>query len=195
MEKDFYKKLEKVILLVLDVDGVLTDGKIIIDDMGNESKNFHVRDGHGLRLLMRGGVDVALLTGRTSDVVKHRAQELGIEEVYQGIWDKEKTLEEILHKRDLVCDSVAYVGDDVVDVPAFKMVGFSAAVADAPVYVREQADYVTHKKGGEGAVREVCDMILRARGLWGGGNIQIWHKQRILRLPLYILAFPWYIFC
>jgi len=166
MGKSFSEKLKKIVLLVLDVDGVLTDGKIIIDDLGNESKNFHVRDGHGLKLLMRGGVDVALLTGRTSEVVKHRANELGIKDVYQGAKDKAQVMGEILDKRKLSGECVAYVGDDIVDIPAFRMAGFSAAVADAPGYVRERADYVTERGGGNGAVREICEMILHARGTW-----------------------------
>lgn len=166
MERSISEKLKKIVLLVLDVDGVLTDGKIIIDDMGNESKNFHVRDGHGLKLLMRSGVDVVLLTGRTSEVVKHRADELGIRDVYQGAKDKAQVLGEILRERGLPGECIAYVGDDVVDIPAFRMVGFSAAVAGAPGYVRAHADYVTEKEGGVGAVREICEMILGAQGTW-----------------------------
>ncbi|MBA7561342.1 3-deoxy-D-manno-octulosonate 8-phosphate phosphatase KdsC [subsurface metagenome] len=166
MDRALAEKLKKIVLLVLDVDGVLTDGKIIMDDLGNESKNFHVRDGHGLRLLMRGGVDVVLLTGRTSEVVKHRADELGIRDVYQGAKDKAQVLGEILGERGLPGECIAYVGDDVVDIPVFRMVGFSAAVADAPGYVRAQADYVTEKEGGDGAVREICEMVLNARGTW-----------------------------
>lgn len=166
MDRSLSEKLKKVVLLVLDVDGVLTDGKIIIDDLGNESKNFHVRDGHGLRLLMRGGVDVMLLTGRTSEVVKRRAEELGIRDVYQGAKDKAQVLGEILDKKGLSRECIAYVGDDVVDIPVFRMAGFSAAVADAPGYVRAQADYVTKRDGGDGAVREICEMILNAQGTW-----------------------------
>lgn len=166
MDRPLSEKLKEIVLLVLDVDGVLTDGKIIIDDLGNESKHFHVRDGHGLKLLMRGGVDVVLLTGRTSEVVKLRADELGIRDVYQGAKDKARVLEKILDKKGLPGERIAYVGDDVVDIPVFRMVGFSAAVADSPGYVRERADYVTEKRGGEGAVREICEMILAARGAW-----------------------------
>lgn len=166
MNTTLAKKLQKVVLLVLDVDGVLTDGKIIIDDSGNESKHFHVRDGHGLKLLLRGGIDVALLTGRTSKVVQHRARELGITAVYQGARDKAKIMEEILDTRKVSGGCVAYVGDDIVDIPVFGMVGFSAAVADAPDYVKERADYTTEKRGGEGAVREICEMILSAREVW-----------------------------
>ncbi len=166
MEKLLSEKLNRVTLLVLDVDGVLTDGKIVIDDRGNESKNFNVRDGHGLKLLMRSGVDVMFLTGRTSKVVQHRADELGIKGVYQGIRDKATVLGEILAEKELSGQSVAYVGDDIVDIPVFKMVGFSAAVADALEYVKSHADYVSAQKGGSGAVREICEMILIARGKW-----------------------------
>jgi 3-deoxy-D-manno-octulosonate 8-phosphate phosphatase (KDO 8-P phosphatase) len=166
MDADLSEKLKIIVLVVLDVDGVLTDGKIIIDDMGKESKHFHVRDGHGLKLLMRGGVDVALLTGRTSEVVNHRARELGITTVCQGAKDKAQVLAEMLAEKHISHKQVAFVGDDIVDVPAFRMVGFSAAVADAPGYVKAHADYITKKKGGDGAVREICEMILTARGAW-----------------------------
>ena len=166
MEKPFFEKMKMVTLLVLDVDGVLTDGKIIIDDLGNESKNFNVRDGHGLKLLMRSGIDVALLTGRESKVVKYRAAELGIKDVYQGVRDKAKVLSEMLATKGLSGECVAYVGDDIVDIPALRMVGFSVAVADALDYVKANVDYVTVNKGGNGAVREVCEMILIAREKW-----------------------------
>ncbi|MBW2599127.1 MAG: HAD hydrolase family protein [Deltaproteobacteria bacterium] len=161
------EKLKMVVLLVLDVDGVLTDGKIIVDDLGNESKNFNVRDGHGLKLLMRSGVDIVFLTGRESRVVKHRADELGIRDVYQGVKDKAKVLGEILVTKGLSGECVAYVGDDIVDIPVFRMVGFSATVADALDYVKAESDYVTGKEGGNGAVREICEMILTAREKWG----------------------------
>jgi len=167
MDKALSEKLKMVVLLVLDVDGVLTDGKIIIDDLGNESKHFNVRDGHGLKLLMRSGVDVVFLTGRESKVVKRRADELGIKDVYQGVKDKAKVLSKILDTKGLSGECVAYVGDDIVDIPVFEMVGFSAAVADALDYVKAESDYVTGKEGGNGAVREICEMILTAQGKWG----------------------------
>lgn len=166
MDAALSEKLKTIALVVLDVDGVLTDGRIVIDDLGNESKHFHVRDGHGLKLLMRGGVDVALLTGRTSEVVNHRARDLGITTVCQGAKDKAQVLAEMLAEKHISRDRVAYVGDDIVDVPAFRMVGFSAAVADAPDYVKAHTDYITEKKGGDGAVREICEMILKAQGTW-----------------------------
>lgn len=163
---DIRWRVAQVALLILDVDGVLTNGRIIIDDQGTESKQFHVRDGHGLKLLMRSGIEVVFLTGRTSRVVEHRANELGVGGVYQGIKDKGRALDEIIENRGLSGEQVAYVGDDVVDIPVFRRVGFAVAVADAPDYVRQRAHYVTVMRGGEGAVREICDMILKIQGNW-----------------------------
>lgn len=159
-------KMRKVKLLILDVDGVLTDGKIIIDDAGLESKQFDVRDGHGLKLLMRSGIAVALLTGRRSRVVEHRAADLGVTEVCQGVWNKAEAFPGILERCKLSPEETAYVGDDVVDIPLLRRVGFSVAVADAVPEARKVADYVTKRPGGGGAVREICEMILTAQGRW-----------------------------
>lgn len=166
MDDTVMEKIRQVRLLILDVDGVLTDGRIIMDDSGRETKHFDVRDGHGIKLLMRYGIDVLLLTGRSSHVVEHRARDLGITEVRQGIWNKAEVLEDILKKRGLSAGQVACMGDDVVDVPLLRRVGFAATVADAPEYVKIAVHYVTEKKGGRGAVREVCDLILRTQGKW-----------------------------
>lgn len=166
IDEKLLKKIRRIKLLILDVDGVLTDGRIIIDDLGNETKNFDVRDGHGLKLLMRYGIDVVLLTGRKSKVVEHRAEELGINEVYQGTKNKVEVLEGILRERDTGSDNIAYIGDDIVDVPVFRKVGFSVAVADAMVYVKKAADYITEENGGRGAVREICEIILQVQGKW-----------------------------
>lgn len=166
LNENLLKKIRCIKLLILDVDGVLTDGRIIIDDLGNETKNFDVRDGHGLKLLMKYGIDVVLLTGRKSKVVEYRAKELDVTEVHQNAKNKVEVLEDILRKRKIKGDSVAYVGDDIVDVPVFSKVGFSVAVADAVIYAREAADYITEKRGGRGAVREICEMILKAQGKW-----------------------------
>jgi 3-deoxy-D-manno-octulosonate 8-phosphate phosphatase (KDO 8-P phosphatase) len=157
----------KIKLLILDVDGVMTDGRIIIDDAGLESKQFDVRDGHGLKMLMRCGIDVILLTGRKSRVVDHRAADLGITEVHQGVWNKREVFDEILKRRSLAPEETAYVGDDVVDIPILKRVGFGVAVADACPEATGVADYVTERPGGRGAVREVCEMILKVQGRWG----------------------------
>jgi 3-deoxy-D-manno-octulosonate 8-phosphate phosphatase (KDO 8-P phosphatase) len=159
-------KIRDIRLLILDVDGVLTDGRIIMDDQGFESKHFNVRDGHGLKVLMRYGINVALVTGRRSSVVEHRAKDLGIQEVYQGIWNKAEILEEILRKMDLRPEQAAYVGDDIVDIPVMKRVGFAVAVRDAAADTRNIAHYVTKERGGRGAVREVCEIILKVQDHW-----------------------------
>ena len=166
LDERLVRKIKPINLLILDVDGVLTDGRIIIDDLGNETKNFDVRDGHGIRLLTGYGIDVILLTGRSSKVVDHRAKDLGIKEVYQSAYNKIEVFEEILRKRNISSDNVAYVGDDIVDIPVFNRAGFSVAVADAAVYAKKAANYVTVKRGGRGAVREICEMILDVQGKW-----------------------------
>jgi 3-deoxy-D-manno-octulosonate 8-phosphate phosphatase (KDO 8-P phosphatase) len=151
-------------LLVLDVDGVLTDGGIVMDDAGAEFKRFHVRDGHGIKLLQRRGIPVALITGRRSGVVEQRAAELGIEHVYQGAEDKRAALADLLERLDTDPQAVAMVGDDVVDLPLLVRAGLAVTVADGHAAVRERAHWVTEAAGGRGAVREVTDRILRAQG-------------------------------
>jgi len=168
LDKGLVEKIKRIRLLLLDVDGVLTDGRIIYDDDGRETKFFDVRDGHGLKLLMRSGVEVGIITSRESRVVAHRAKNLGIELVRQGMLDKLKALEEILEERPYAPEEIAYVGDDTVDLPVLKRVGLSVAVADAVEEVKEMADYVTGKTGGRGAVREVAELILKAQGKWEG---------------------------
>lgn len=153
-------------LLILDVDGVLTDGSIILDNKGNEFKAFHVRDGHGIKMLVKAGLQVAIITGRQSEVVERRAQELGIKEVYQGRRRKIETLGKIIGKFGLKESEVAYIGDDIVDIPIFKKVGLPIAVADADDEAKEYAVVVTKNRGGRGAVREVSDFILKSKGLW-----------------------------
>ncbi len=160
------EKVRKVKLLILDVDGVMTDGRIIMDDAGLESKAFDVKDGQGLKMLMRSGVDVVLLTGRRSRVVDRRAADLGIAEVHQGILNKVEAFTEILKCRQMKPEETACVGDDVVDIPMLRRAGFSFAVADAVPEVRRIVDHVTRRRGGRGAVREVCEVILKARGRW-----------------------------
>lgn len=160
------ERLSRIELLILDVDGVMTDGRIVMNDLGQESKFFNVRDGHGLKILMRYDVGVVLLTGRQSGVVECRARDLGIEEVHQKIWDKLAVYEEIIARRHLDDGQVAFVGDDIVDVPVLRRVGFAATVADADDEAKKAAHYVTVRAGGQGAVREICELILKARGNW-----------------------------
>ena len=159
-------KLAKIKLLLLDVDGVLTDGRIIYDCQGNELKAFDVKDGHGLKMLQRAGIAVGIITGRQSQVVVRRAAELGIEILYQGALSKLEPYLEILDQHGLTDEQVAYVGDDVVDLPILRRVGFSATVADAVAEVVPLVDYVASQGGGRGAVREICDLLIKASGRW-----------------------------
>jgi len=153
-------------MLILDVDGVLTDGSIILDNDGNEYKSFHVRDGHGIKMLIRAGIHVAIITGRHSKVVERRAQELGITEVFQKCHDKRTAYRKLLGQYALEDLQVAYVGDDIVDAPIMALVGLPVAVADATEDAKGYALFVTKSRGGRGAVREVTDFILKAKGQW-----------------------------
>lgn len=159
-------KLADIRLLLVDVDGVMTDGGIIYDGNGLETKVFNVKDGHGIKMLQRHGIEVGIITGRTSAVVDIRARELGIELVYQGSLKKIDSYLDIKLKTGLTDNQIAYVGDDIIDVPVMRRVIFAAAPADALSEVRSVAHYVTSCAGGKGAVREVCDLILKGRGLW-----------------------------
>lgn len=159
-------KAKKIKLVIMDVDGVLTSGQIILDNNAVEYKAFHVRDGHGIKMAQRAGMTVAIITGRESRVVEVRAAELGITEVHQHSWDKLATYEELLTRLKLSDEETAYIGDDIVDIPVMRRVGLSFAVADAEPYVRDAADMVTGRGGGKGAVREVMDYLLSARGEW-----------------------------
>jgi len=159
-------KLENIRLLLLDVDGVLTDGSITYTDAGEQVKSFNSKDGLGLRLLMDAGVDVGIVTGRTSGALLHRCRNLGIEMIFDGIKDKAKAFEGIVQKTGLTPEQIAFVGDDLMDLPAMIRAGMSFTVADAPADVQDTADYTTDLPGGRGAVRQVCETILKARGDW-----------------------------
>jgi 3-deoxy-D-manno-octulosonate 8-phosphate phosphatase (KDO 8-P phosphatase) len=151
-------------LAVFDVDGVLTDGRVVFGDDGFEHKAFHTRDGLGLQWLQDSGVQVGIITGRTSTVVSRRAEELHIRHLLQGRPDKGPALAELLARLEIAPERAAYVGDDVVDLPAMRSVGLGIAVADASAYTRRHADHVTRARGGAGAAREVCELLLAARG-------------------------------
>lgn len=153
-------------MLVLDADGVLTDGRIFYTDDGSEAKSFHVRDGHGIKLLMRAGIGVAIITGRISRAVEHRARDLGIEHFVQGAKDKKSALLELSRQVNIEPDEMAYMGDDVVDLPAMALCGLSMAPADAAEMVRRKADIVTVARGGNGAVREAIEIVLKRLGLY-----------------------------
>jgi len=159
-------KLERIKLLLLDVDGVLTDGTIIYDDNNREIKHFYSRDGLGIRLLMDAGIKVGVVSGRRSGVLIHRCRNLGIELIYDGVSDKAALLDTILEQTKMTEQEIAFVGDDLVDLPIMRRVGLSVAVADAAEVVKENADMITTASGGAGAVREICEAILKSQGHW-----------------------------
>ena len=166
IKKSIKQKAKEIKLLILDVDGVMTDGSIILDTNGNEFKRFHVRDGHGIKMLGRAGIQVGIITGRKAKVVEIRAKELGITEVYQRVYKKSIVYEKLRKKYKCEDKNVAFMGDDIVDQELLKRAGLSAAPADAEEEIKKSADLVTRRGGGRGAVRELTDMILKSSGLW-----------------------------
>jgi 3-deoxy-D-manno-octulosonate 8-phosphate phosphatase (KDO 8-P phosphatase) len=159
-----YAKASRIRLAVFDVDGVMTDGSLYLTDSGEEMKAFNSLDGHGMKMLHESGVELAIITGRTSRTVELRAKNLGIEIVYQGVADKALAFASLLKASALDAATVSYMGDDVVDLPVLVRCGFALTVAGAPLLVRQHADYVTQAKGGHGAVREACELIMHAQG-------------------------------
>ena len=160
-------KARKVRLLIVDVDGVMTDGGLHFDNAGEEYKTFNSLDGHGIRMLLECGIDVAVITGRESGIVRHRMGELGVRHIYQGNRDKLPALEELLAACALDAEQLAYVGDDLPDLPVMRRVGFAIAVHNAHSFVKQHSDWVTTAPGGRGAVREVTDFILQSQALLG----------------------------
>jgi 3-deoxy-D-manno-octulosonate 8-phosphate phosphatase (KDO 8-P phosphatase) len=165
--QDILEKASKIKLVVFDVDGVLTDGRIIIGDDGQEYKAFHSRDGHGMKLLQFTGVEIAVITGRTSKTVEHRMNGLGIKYVYQGKRVKLPVFEQLIDELGLSPEQCAFVGDDWVDLAIMSRVGLAIAVQDADQLVKKHAHWVTPSNGGHGAAREVCELIME-----GQGNLQ-----------------------
>ncbi len=158
------EKAKKLKLLILDVDGVLTDGKLFFDNDGNEYKSFHAQDGHGIKMLRQTGVEVAVISGRKSQSVALRMKNLGIEHVYQGHENKIAAFNALIEKLGITPEQAAHVGDDVIDLPVMIRVGLAIAVNDANFAVKQHADWCTTLPGGQGAVREVCDFIMQAQG-------------------------------
>ena len=156
-------KASKLALMGFDVDGVLTDGTLYFTSAGDEIKAFSSLDGHGITMLMSAGIQVAIISGRSSRALELRAQNLGIEHLFMGVADKPQVMAELLAKLDLDFTRAGYMGDDVVDIPILRACGFAATVADGHDEVKHDADYVTQRGGGKGAVREVCDFILEAQ--------------------------------
>ena len=159
-------QLKKIKILILDVDGVLTDGSIIINSEGVETKIFSVQDGAGLKMLRRAGIEPVIISGRKSPVTEIRAKELNIKRVYMGMTSKKKAFEEIRKEFRIESEEICVMGDDLVDLPLMLESGVAVAVPDAPEYVKAKANYVTKKRGGKGAVREVTDMLIKVQGKW-----------------------------
>ena len=166
MNELLQNKAKKIKLVIFDIDGVLTDGSLFFDNQGQEYKAFNSKDGHGMRLLMENGVEVAIITGRQSELVKHRANNLKIppELIYQGYRDKRPAFKDLLEKTNLEKENIAYIGDDVIDLPIMSQVGLSIAVGDAHWFVKENADFICKENGGHGAGREACEFILESHG-------------------------------
>ncbi len=164
LDKEILNRAEQIELAIFDVDGVLTNGGLILGENGNEYKAFHSRDGLGLVMLRDSGCQIAVISGRSSNIVSEHMAALGIEYVYQGQNDKGKALEDLLTKLNVDANATAYVGDDFIDLPAMRRVGLAIAVADAHPLVIERAHWITKEKGGRGAAREVCELIMHARG-------------------------------
>jgi 3-deoxy-D-manno-octulosonate 8-phosphate phosphatase (KDO 8-P phosphatase) len=160
------RRAARIKLLLMDCDGVLTDGRITLLENGDEQKSFHTRDGHGLVLMHRAGLQTGIISGRTSTLVERRARELGMHFVRQGTWDKIKDFDSLLAESGFVDSEVAFIGDDVTDIPLMLRSGLSIAVADAVAETRAVAHYVTQLPGGFGAVREVTELILKSHGRW-----------------------------
>ncbi|MCI0508555.1 3-deoxy-D-manno-octulosonate 8-phosphate phosphatase (KDO 8-P phosphatase) [Chromohalobacter marismortui] len=163
---NWHEKARRIRLLALDVDGVLTDGTLHFHSDGQETKSFNILDGLGIKLLQQGGVDVALITGRESPMVSRRAEALGIAHVLQGREDKLVALNALCEQLALPLASVAYCGDDLPDLAAIRAAGLGLSVSNAPAYVREYADWIPSRPGGQGAVRDICDALLTCQGRW-----------------------------
>jgi 3-deoxy-D-manno-octulosonate 8-phosphate phosphatase (KDO 8-P phosphatase) len=162
--KDILDKAAKIKLLVFDVDGVLTDGRLIVGDDGQEYKSFFSKDGLGIKMLLKTGVEVAVITARTSKVVLHRMENLGIDRIYQGQLEKLPAFEKILKDLNITAEEAAYVGDDVIDLPVMLRAGLAITVQDAHPLAKQHAHWQTPQPGGRGAARDVCELIMQAQG-------------------------------
>lgn len=162
--REIYEKAQTVRVAVFDVDGVLTDGTLYYLPTGEELKAFNVLDGHGMKMLQESGVKLAIISSRSSRCVEERARNLGIDLLYQGVGDKLAAFEALLAHCGLSPGSCSFIGDDVVDIPVMRRCGLAASVPDAPALVRRQAHYITRARGGRGAARELCELIMQAQG-------------------------------
>jgi len=162
--QDIVEKASRIRLVIFDVDGVLTDGNLYLGNNGEELKTFNIKDGLGIKLLMQSGVEVGVITGRSSKLVAQRMESLGVKYIYQGQHKKLPAYQELLAKLELKSEQVAYVGDDLIDLPLMRRTGFSVAVKDAHSLVKQHAHWQTPSVGGRGAVRDVCEFLMKAQG-------------------------------
>lgn len=165
IEKSLFERLAQVRLLVLDIDGVFSDGRIYLGNDGEELKAFHTRDGFGMKALANAGIQTAVITGRQSSIVQRRMQHLDVSSIYQGQSDKTEAFNELLSQYSFSTEQTAYIGDDTPDLPLIQQSGIGVAVKDAHPSIQQQAQYITRCAGGFGAVREVCDLIMLSQGL------------------------------
>ena len=173
--EDIQKRAKQIVLMLFDVDGVMTDGRIILSESGEETKAFLARDGSRIKLAQQSGLSVGLISGRESKAVNVRAEELGIQHVYQNIQDKLVPFDEIKTMRGLADREIAFVGDDLLDIPLIQRAGLGLAVADASPEVREVADFVLSRSGGNGAVSEAIEIVLKSQGKWS--NIVLAYRR------------------
>ncbi|MEW5770650.1 MAG: HAD family hydrolase [Pseudomonadota bacterium] len=165
-QTSFEERARAVRMIVFDIDGVLTDGSLFYGDDGQEYKAFNSRDGHGIKMLRASGVEAGIITGRTSQVVLHRARNLGITRIFQGADDKLEAFEALLRDQGLQPRQIAYMGDDLVDLPVLRRCGLALTVPDAPAEVKARCHFTTQAGAGRGAAREACELIMRAQGTW-----------------------------
>lgn len=166
LSQEINNRIKKIRLFVMDVDGILTDGRIIYDDNGNQLKFFNVQDGLGIALLRRGGIESAIITAKSSKVVERRAKDFKLKYLYQDCSDKLKTFNSLVKKLKISPEEACYMGDDLLDIPVMKLVGLAISVPNAVLEAREAAHHITERQGGHGAVREICDLILKTQGKW-----------------------------
>lgn len=164
MTEDAIARARRIKLIAFDIDGVMTDGTLFLCDDGKEYKGFNSLDGHGLKMLKRTGIELAIITGRNSRVVEHRAKNLGIDIIHQGAEDKLAVYEALCRELNIACEETAYMGDDVVDLPVMRRAGLAITVPAAPDMVKAYSQYITRREAGRGAVREACEAIMRAQG-------------------------------
>ncbi|MBU2642866.1 MAG: HAD-IIIA family hydrolase [Gammaproteobacteria bacterium] len=164
MDASLIARAQKIKLIAFDVDGVMTDGTLFLADDGQEYKGFNSLDGHGLKMLKSSGVELAIITGRSSRLVAQRAQNLGIEIVHQGAHDKLVVYQAMCRELNIACDATAYMGDDVVDLPVMRRTGLAISVPAAPELVKAHSHFITARAAGHGAVREACEFLMRAQG-------------------------------